>query len=48
MGPKKGLWGSKIDFSEIDPEGGLGARGAQEKHFYGDLRLFWPFLGPLG
>ena len=34
--------GSKIDFSEIDPEGGLRAWGARKTHFYGDLSLFWP------
>ena len=41
-GPKKGHLGSKIDFSEIDPEGGLGAWGAQKIHFYGGLSLFRP------
>ena len=46
-GPKRGHFGSKIDFSEIDPEGGLGAWGAQKTHFYGDLSLFWPSFRPL-
>ena len=42
MGQKKGHFGSKIDFSEIDPEGGLGAWGGQKTHFYGGLSMFWP------
>ena len=46
-GRKGGHLGSKIDFSEIDPEGGLRAWGAQKTHFYGDLSLFWPILAPL-
>ena len=46
-GQKKGHFGSKIDFSEIDPEGGLGAWGAQKTHFYGGLSLFWPSFRPL-
>ena len=46
-GPKKGHSGSKINFFEIDPEGGLGAWEAQKTHFYGYLSLFGPLLGPL-
>ena len=34
-GRKRVILGSKIDFSEIDPEGGLRAWGAQKTHFYG-------------
>ena len=45
-GPKKGRLGSKIDFSEIYPEDGLGAWGAQKTHFYGDLSLLWPTFRP--
>ena len=46
-GPKKWvILGQKIDVSEIDPEGGLGAWGAQKTHFYGDLSLFWPTFRP--
>ena len=46
-GQKKGHFGPKIDFSEIDPEGGLGAWGAQKTHFYDDLGLFLPLFRPL-
>ena len=45
-GRKGGHFGSKIDFFEIDPEGGLGAWGAHKTPFYGGLSMFWPPLRP--